>query len=201
MSRRLPGKKIREEYFNVDGVGINVELRLTDAGKFYCAPDANATFEEATLVELRTKVKAYLEETRRLHFDPFIRVDYIDAKKNSRYDNVRGRECHEEVELDFSAGWLSREHVGGTNRRWITVYVDEDTNEISPLTTRDREATYGDMSSRDLIPFTPDRWRRLVAIAEALADLRKKISEVLSDATGARLEAMTLPRLLEAAPA
>lgn len=199
MTRRLPGKKIRSELFHIDGVAITVELRLNDEGQFFCAPDEHARFEAPSLAELRAQVKPYLEETRRLTFEPFIDVEYNEADEISRYTNLRDRENRQEAVLEFKAGWLSSGAVNDC-RRWIDSYVDDDTAEIKPLGSWDRQHTYSTRSAGKLIPFTPDRWRRLCAIADALADVRKKIAEVLSDATGKKLEAMSLPKLLEAAP-
>lgn len=197
MTRRLPGKKLRTELFHVDGAPIVVEVRITDEGEFFCAPDDNARFEAPTLHELRAKLKPYLEETRRLTFDPFIDVEYIEADERSRFDNLKDRATRQEAALEFTAGWLSRGEVGH-RRRWVEAAVDEKTAEIVQPPAWDRQHTYSTRSSNALIPFTPDRWRRLCAIADALADVRKKIAEVLSDATGKKLEAMVLPKLLEA---
>lgn len=200
MARRLPGKRVRDEYFSVDGVGINVELRLMDDGHFYMQVDDETRFEAPSLSELRSQVKPYLEETRRLVFDPFIDVQFNDEAESSRYTNLKDRLFHQEVVLDFKAGWLSRT-VADRQYRWIEVYVDERTCEPKPLTDQDRSRRYGERSARELIPFTPDRWRKLCSIAAALADVRGKIAAVLSDASGAKLEALTLLKLLEASPA
>lgn len=200
MTRRLPGKKLRTELFHVDGAPVVVEVRITDEGEFFCAPDDNARFEAPTLHELRAKLKPYLEETRRLTFDPFIDVEYIEADERSRFDNLKDRATRQEATLEFTAGWLSRGEVND-RRRWVEADVDEKTAEIAQPPAWDRQHTYSTRRDGALIPFTPDRWRRLCAIADALADVRKKIAEVLSDATGKKLEAMALPRLLEAVPA
>ena len=198
MTRRLPGKKIRTELFHVDGAPVVVEVRITDEGNFFCAPDDNRRFEAPTLHELRAQVKPYLEETRRLTFDPFIYVEYIEANERSRFDNLKDRTTRQEAALEFTAGWLSRQDVG-SDKRWVGAVVDEKTGEIKQPSSWERQHTYGG-HHRGLIPFTPDRWRRLCAIADALADVRKKIAEVLADATGKKLEEMALPKLLEAPP-
>lgn len=201
MTRRLPGKKWRSELFHVDGLPIHVEVRIDDDGTFFAWPDTTRRFSAATLAELRAQLRPYLEEIHKLTFDPFINVEYNEPDETSRYDNLRDREGRQEVLLEFNAGWLSRGADGDKKRRWIAAAVVHETCEIEPPSDWDRKHGYSDRTTKDLIAFTPDRWRRLRAINEALADLRRKISEVLSDTTGARLEAMTLPRLLEAAPA
>ncbi len=193
----MPGKKFRKELFHVDGAAISVEVRLTDSGQFFCAPDDNGRFQASTLVELRTQVKAYLEETRRLQFDPYIDVEYMAAKDNTRFTNYRGRQHREEVEIGFTAGWLSRQKITDDTQRWIPVSVDPDTHKIRQLTQHDRVDTFGGTyAGRALIPFTAARWQRLEAIAAALADVRGKIEEVLSDASGAKLEAPSWPKQL-----
>lgn len=199
MARRLPGKRVRDEYFSVDGVGMNVELRIFDDGKLYMQVDEQARFEAPSLSELRAKVKPYLEQTRRLVFDPFIDVEFNDAADTSRYSNLKDRMFHQEIVLDFKAGWLSRSSVDG-HHRWVEVYVDERTHEPKPLSDQDRRQRYDERSAREMIPFTVDRWQKLCVIAAALANVRGKIAEILSDATGAKLEALALPKLLEAAP-
>lgn len=203
MARRFSGKKFRSELFHVDGLRVNVEVRIDDHGVFYAYPDGtdmNVCFQAPTLKELRDKLRPHLEKVHRLEFDPYIDVEYNEAEETSRFDNKRDLENRQEVVLEFKAGWLSRGKVE-ERRRWIEADVDPDTCVISPLTAGDRQEGYGDRSSKELIPFTGDRWRRLIAIAEALADVRRKIASVLTDATGAKLEAMALPRLLEAVPA
>ena len=196
MTRRLPGKKLRTELFHIDGAPVVVEVRITDEGNFFCAPDDNQRFEAPTLHELRAKLKPYLEETRRLTFDPFIDVEYIEANERSRFDNLKDRTTRQEAALEFTAGWLSRGDVEH-KKRWVEATVNEKTAEIVRPSSWERQHTYSGHNGRGLIPFTPDRWRRLCAIADALADVRKKIAEVLSDASGKKLEEMALPKLLE----
>lgn len=198
---RLPGKKFRTEHFHVDGMPVSVEVRISDEGAFYAQPDGLEHFSALSLAELRAKLKPYLEKTRRLEFDPFIDVEYNEADETSRYDNLKENENRQEVVLEFSAGWLSRGSVAENKRRWISVYVDPKTNQIDPLTQHDRQHDYSQRSSKALIPFTPERWSRLRAIAEALAVVRARVAEVLEDATGAKLESLVLPKLLGEAPA
>lgn len=201
MTRRLPGKKIRDEHFSVDGAAVLVEIRLADDGKFFCRPDAQTHFEAPSLAELRAQVRPYLESTRRLTFDPVIDVSYLEQSETSYFDNMRDHDHHQEIRLGFQAGWLSREEVHGY-RRWVQVSVDEDTCEIEELTARAREKSFGGRFSKQdhVLPFTPGRWQRLCAIAGALASVRGRIAEVLQDATGAKLDAAVLPKLLGEAP-
>lgn len=192
-------KKIRTELFTIDGVSISVDLRLTDDGKFLALLDENKRFEAASLGELRAMVKPYLEQTRRLEFDPFIKVEFQTVA--SRFASQRQQiETRQEIEFEFTGGWLSHTTItahGGTHHRWIAGYVDPDTCVLRPLREHDRSSYETAHSTDRMIPFTPERWQKLCAIAKALADVRRRIAEVLTDNTGAKLEALSLPKMLE----
>ncbi len=193
--RREEGKKIRNELFTIDGVHIAIGLRLTEDGKFLAVID-DRKFVAASLVELRGLVKPYLEQTRRLEFDPFIEVEFTASA--TRFSNQEDTGRHQEIEFDFTGGWLSRTTISRgsrEDRRWIAAYVDPHTCAIRPLREQDRNV-YGNAGDC-LIPFTTERWQKLCAIAAALADVRARIAEVLADSTGAKLESLSMPKMLE----
>ena len=194
---RLPGKKLRKEAFRVDSTNIEVELRVTDEGKFFGEVD-DAKFERDTLADWRKAVQAHLEQTRRLTWDPVIVIEYRDAEQRTRFHENQAH--REEVELAFSAAWQSREttlytrtwrNVETRTRRRANGHVDPDTGEIEPLSDHERRsASSTGENDHDFVPFTPDRWRRLIAIAKALVEVRVRIASVLKDSTGAKLDAL-----------
>lgn len=175
---RAPGKKFRTEYFRVDGEGVQVELRMTSNGLFSGEVDG-AHFQRTTLADWRTAVQAHIDKTRRLVWDPVILLTYLQTETNSRWSNHEGEANREEIELGFRAAWIPR----GDGSRATLVSVDEETCEIAPLSQRIRERASGFDRSGTAIPFTSDRWRRLLTIAEAIRAVRARIAGVLKDAS------------------
>lgn len=195
---RLPGKKLRKEAFRVDSTNIEVELRVTDEGSFLGEIDG-ARFKYALLVDWRKAVQAHLEQTRRLTWEPVIVVEYLGAGERTRFHDERNGN-RQEVVLAFYAAWQSRElttstrvYDGHSSQTWRRAdsSVDPDTGEIYPLSDYAREHARA-VSGHDkhAIPFTPDRWRRLHALADALANVRAGIADVLKDSTGTKLDAL-----------
>lgn len=203
--RRLPGRKFRKERFTVDGALIEVEVRLTDSGRFFADVD-QVHLEMDTLAELRDAIKPVLERTRRLEWDPFIKVEYEEAEDNSRFDNHNGDENRQEVTLAFEAGYLSRTKVPGgrsgeMNHKWADAEVNE-AGEVLPLDDKSRHEAGSCWSPESLIPFTSSRWLTLQAIAGAIADVRVRIATLLGDKNGGLLDAIPAHgRVLEAMPA
>jgi hypothetical protein len=191
---REPGKRFARESRSVDGVDHDYEVRVDGDGKFSCRI-GEWFAEDQALEVLRKKIWEEIERTCRLEFDPFIRVHYLPEGRRSRYENRVDEPDREEVELLVEAVWRSRTKTTRA-RRWREdeeVYsvadaeVDPRTAEVLPLDTRRRrEAGWDD--GEGLVPFTPERWRRLREILAAIRKVREKLAEVLSDASGARLD-------------
>lgn len=209
---RGPGKKFKIFEFAVEGMAIPVEIRITDDNRFYAEVDGDK-FEKATFDELKGVVLPRLQQVHKLVYDPVIDVEYDDPEKRNHHSYYGSRQDwqRQEVKLSFTAGWVSRAPISTAEdrhvfHRWIETKVDEQTAEIGPL-NRDRTSYASRMgvvateSFGELIPFTPDRWRRLMAIVAALTDVRDKIAAVMRDASGAKLDALPSERLLEAMPA
>lgn len=192
---RLPGKKFKVETFKVDGMAIDVQLRITDDNEFFAEVGGEA-YQAETFEELKAKVRPVLETIHRLEYDPMIEVDYEagGGRERSSWDRDEGRQ---NVSLAFHAGWASRTPVStsedrGDHYRWVPVKVDGKTGELAPL---DEDAKHyahrqGNRDHEALIPFTIDRWRRLVAIRSAIAATRDKLAAVLDDRKGELLDAI-----------
>jgi hypothetical protein len=195
-------KKVRVESFSVDGVRIEVELRLDDHGQFV-GTVAGRTFQHAIFDEWRKAVGAHLEETRRLTWKPHIHIAF--EARVSRWDNHQRDQNRQEVTLDFDLLWVSDQEVVAPpysgdvkQRREAHGEVDEETCEPVPIDTDARRTTHWISAQRvaDLLPFTPERWRRLRAIAQAIAEVRRRIAEVVDDSSGKRLDALQVQALL-----
>ena len=207
---RAPGRKLKIHEFVVDGMAIPVEIRITDENKFYAEVDGDK-IESQTFADLAKVVQPRLEALHKLVYDPVIDVEYEDPNEERHtYYGSRASYQREKVALAFQGGWVSRAPISTVEDkqryyRWIKANVDETTFELGPL-DRGRQSYAERMYERDvktLLPFTPDRWRRLMAISAALAEAKAKLAYVLADTTAALLDAVPAtggPALLSAMP-
>ena len=205
---RGPGKKFKVHEFVVEGMSIPVEIRITDNNRFYAEVDGDK-FEKATFDELKALVLPRLQQIHKLVYLPMIEVEYSNPdRSDDTYYGNRNDWTRQEVKLAFTAGWVSNAPISTKEdryvfHRWVETKVDEKTGELGPL-DRGRTSYANRLSAEnfsELLPFTPERWRRLLAIVAALTDVRDKIAAVLRDASGKKLDTLSAERLLEALPA
>jgi hypothetical protein len=190
---RLPGKKLRQERFQVDGRSVEVEVRILDEGEFY-AHYAEVGYRDETLAGLREQLRPVVQATNRLEYEPIILINCHDAEdRTSRWHN--GRESNDvELTLGFEAGWKSTTPVGLRTKgdpeyRWVAVATEDDAVEVErPEQLKGRD--YGDRIGDGYrwVAFTPERWRTLHRIRSAMISARERIAEVMADETGTRLD-------------
>src|SRR3954469_11660460 len=78
---QLPGKKLRQERYVIDGALVLVDLRVTSEGEFFSEADGEQV-REKTLQALRAKVQELLEQTRRMTWRPYIDVSCVDGSSS-----------------------------------------------------------------------------------------------------------------------
>jgi hypothetical protein len=194
---RLPGKKIRTERFKLkSGKVVDLELRLLDDGQFYMQVERTG-YRSAKLEDLRAEVRPLLEATNTIAWRPVIVVHYSKPGEDGQHW-INGNHVDKTyVTIGFNAGWMSTEPMDDVQHRWQSADPDEKTHELPPLDS-DWKKSY--IYPDNTLPFTPDRWRTLLKIQAGLIDIQAKIAELMEDATGAKLDAVALPQLLEAVP-
>lgn len=195
---RSPGKKIRTERFRLKtGKVVELELRLEDDGQFYMQVERTG-YRNKKLEDLRAEVLPLLEAINTITWRPVIAVHYSKPGEDGQHW-VNGHHVDKTyVTIGFNAGWMSTELVDGSQHRWQSADPDEKTHELPPFKDDGRkDYTYPE----DMLPFTPERWRTLLKIQAGLIDIQAKIAALVGDATGAKLDAVALPQLLEAMPA
>jgi hypothetical protein len=195
---REPGKKIRTERFKLkSGKVVELELRLLDDGQFYVQVERTG-YRNKKLEDLRAEVKPLLEAINTITWRPVIIVFYNKPGEDGQHWVNSHYVDKTHVTIGFNAGWVSTEPVDGMQYRWQSADPDEKTHELPPLKEDEWKKDY--TYPEDMLPFTPDRWRTLLKIQAGLIDIQAKIAELVGDSTGLKLDAMTLPMLLEAAP-
>ena len=194
---RAPGKKIRTERFRLkSGKVVELELRLEDDGQFYMQVERTG-YRNKKLEDLRAEVLPLLEAINTITWRPVIVVHHNKPGEDGQHW-INGHHVDMiYVTIGFNAGWMSTEPVDGYQHRWQSADPDEKTHELPPFKDDGRkDYTYPE----DMLPFTPDRWRTLLAIQAGLINIQAKIAALIGDATGAKLDAVALPQLLEAVP-
>lgn len=202
MSQRW-GKKFRVERFQVEGSWVEYEIRVDEDEGTFRIEVGQRRFHGRDLPLIRKEARAELERTHRQVFDPFIRVHYYTDEDLEHHHHGNWPDGVEQVEFAFGLVWRSqgksssvnrwRHHMNVSEAAYAVVdgKVEAEGGGYVPVPPNDRQKrdAAGD-DGEGLTPFTPERWGRLLAIKEALGDLRRRIAEVLMDSTGKKLDAL-----------
>lgn len=203
---RQDGRKFKTHTLVVEGAPAEIHVRVTFDGEFFADWDGER-HKASSYKDLIDKVEPKVRESRRRAFVPVIYAE----QSGSTHDNdshYYGNPETQEVGVRASVAWRSettthRERSWGQPEdvyQYIEGEVDEATGEMAALTEEARTQRHRFSNTTDPgVPFTKERWARILALKEAIVRVRGAVKEVLEDSSGKGLDALGpgLPMLAE----
>lgn len=214
---RTLGKKLESKWIDVDGQRIQVELRTSrSSGPNYDFTAVYAygdnTYEcctQATAAEAYAELRKRLKESLAVRWDRKIYI-YLEHGADNRLGSSSqylkyGRK------LELGIGVVDTGEANGE-----TLYRIVNVHDAAPFDSEEREwkfspeprsstsgpsarhgEFFGDLQGAALIPFTTERWERLLLILEQLENLSETLRQLMtgpdSDAIVAAISRVALP--------
>ncbi len=180
-------RKSHIERVETDQADHNIQVYIDVSSGDFTAEHGEIGFKADSVVEMRNMLRKQLKEIDAVEYKPYLAIESGDYAWNGR----------DGVKLTFEAILLSDVVESRKHRLQKVLNYDIDTGEIHGE-WKSAPRRYNDIDTK-LVPYTPERYRTLVAIQNALEKLEEQIKGITqegkADEIGERLDGLQLKRL------